>query len=380
MKKRLLSLVTTAVVAATMLFGGSAAAFAGETPAGSKAAGATVKVEASMQAGYGFIMCHRVLTVSPDISQKYGFDQDGVDAGTVDKVTALDVMLAMHEAYYGDKFTKDTAKDYFHVEKTGGFSGYSVKKAFGTDHPMGYYIDDGYAMSTDVAVADGSKFDWFEYQDTNGWSDQYAYFSKAGKSSRTYGGEEDKAIPVEIYGVVDWDANYNPIMGAIPNAKIYVADQKTGERKGSAIAKTDAKGQASVTFTKAGTYYLTAIRDQADGGYITMPWCKVTVAAKPATEKPKKVTGVSVKGKKKAITVSWKRDSKASGYEIFCATNAKFKKGKKIVTVKKNKTTKKTVKKLKAHKKYYVKVRAYKKVDSKKLYGAYSKVKKAKTK
>lgn len=378
MKKRLLSLVTTAVVAATMLFGGSAAAFAGETPAGSKAAGATVKVEASMQAKYDFIMCHQVLTVSPDISQEYGFDQDGVDAGTTDKVTALDVMLAMHKAHYGDQFTKDTAKDYFYAEKS-EYGGYYATKAFGTTCYMGFYIDDGYAMSTDVAVADGSKIDWYAFQEED-CSDKYAYFSKAGKSSRTYSGEENKAIPVEIYGTTGQYADNKPVMGAIPNAKIYVADQKTGDRKGDAIAKTDAKGQANVTFTKAGTYYLTAIRDQADGGYITMPWCKVTVAAKPATEKPKKVTGVSVKGKKKAITVSWKRDSKASGYEIFCATNAKFKKGKKIVTVKKNKTTKKTVKKLKAHKKYYVKVRAYKKVDGKNIYGAYSKVKKAKTK
>lgn len=108
---------------------------------------------------------------------------------------------------------------------------------------------------------------------------------------------------------------------------------------------------------------------------------KTTVPANVAkVVKPSKVTGLKVKAGKKKMTVRWKRNTKATGYQITYAQNKKFKKGKKNITISKNKTTKKTVKKLKAKKTYYVKVRAYKKSGSKKLYGAYSKVKKVKIK
>ncbi|MCU7380536.1 fibronectin type III domain-containing protein [Clostridiales Family XIII bacterium ASD5510] len=98
------------------------------------------------------------------------------------------------------------------------------------------------------------------------------------------------------------------------------------------------------------------------------------------TVNPKKAAGLKAKAGKKRMTVSWKKDTKASGYQITYAQNKKFKKGKKNVIISKNKTTKKTIKKLKAKKTYYVKVRAYKKAGSQKLYGAYSGAKKVKVK
>ena len=96
------------------------------------------------------------------------------------------------------------------------------------------------------------------------------------------------------------------------------------------------------------------------------------------TVKPKKTAGLKVKKGKKRMTVSWKRDTKATGYQITYAQNKNFKKGRKNITISKNKTVKKTIKKLKARKTYYVKVRAYKKVGKTKIYGAYSKVTKIK--
>ena len=87
-----------------------------------------------------------------------------------------------------------------------------------------------------------------------------------------------------------------------------------------------------------------------------------------------------VKGAKKAILVTWKKVSGVNGYEIQVATDKKFKKNKKTVTIKKQKTTKTTVKKLKAKKKYYVRVRTYKIVNGKKVYSSWSKVKSVKTK
>ena len=101
----------------------------------------------------------------------------------------------------------------------------------------------------------------------------------------------------------------------------------------------------------------------------------VTVISKPKSASIKKV-----KGAKKAVSVEWKKVSGVSGYEIQLATDKKFKKNKKTVTIKKQKTTKTTVKKLKAKKKYYVRVRTYKIVNGKKVYSSWSKVKSVKTK
>ena len=119
-----------------------------------------------------------------------------------------------------------------------------------------------------------------------------------------------------------------------------------------------------------------------------------TTAAKPATKpattakKPnttatkvklaKQTTKVKANGKK-TIKVSWKKDKKASGYEITYSTKKSFK-GKKTIVVKSNKTTSKVVKKLTSKKKYFVKVRSYKQVGKTKTYGAYSKVKTVKVK
>lgn len=99
------------------------------------------------------------------------------------------------------------------------------------------------------------------------------------------------------------------------------------------------------------------------------------------TAKPKKMTLKKVSpGKKGTLTATWKKDTKAKGYQLVVAQNSKFTKGKKSATISNNKATKKTMKKLKSKKTYYVKVRAYKMSGKTKVYGAYSKVKKVKVK
>ena len=82
----------------------------------------------------------------------------------------------------------------------------------------------------------------------------------------------------------------------------------------------------------------------------------------------------------KTITAKWKKDGKASGYLIECATDKKFKKNKVKAEVKKNKTVTATVKKLKGGKKYYVRVCAYAKSGNTKVCGDWSKAKAVKVK
>lgn len=95
---------------------------------------------------------------------------------------------------------------------------------------------------------------------------------------------------------------------------------------------------------------------------------------------PKKVTLRSVKAGKRIVKVTWKRNKKASGYQVLIARNKTFTKGKKQMTISRNRTTSTTFKKLKRKRVYYVKVRAFKKAGNSKLYGNYSKIKRVKVK
>ncbi len=99
-----------------------------------------------------------------------------------------------------------------------------------------------------------------------------------------------------------------------------------------------------------------------------------------AVSKPKGAKFKKVKGSKKAIVLTWAKVKGVKGYQIQVATDKKFKKNKKTVTIKKQKTTKTTVKKLKSKKKYFVRIRTYKTVNGKKIYSSWSKAKTVKTK
>lgn len=99
---------------------------------------------------------------------------------------------------------------------------------------------------------------------------------------------------------------------------------------------------------------------------ITAKWKKAAVA--PKVSKISKT--VNKKGRK--LAVKFRKSAGASGYEIFYATNHKFKSARKVRTSKTSVTLKKLKKGI-----YYVKVRAYKK-GRPTLYSAYSKVKKIK--
>ena len=87
--------------------------------------------------------------------------------------------------------------------------------------------------------------------------------------------------------------------------------------------------------------------------------------------KPKKVSGLKSKKSKKKVTLTWKKVSGASGYQIILAKDKKFKKSKKQINISKASTCKKQVK-LTAKTKY-VRVRAYVKKNGTTVYGAYSK-------
>ena len=150
------------------------------------------------------------------------------------------------------------------------------------------------------------------------------------------------------------------------NAKANGGGKLTYRSSNSKVAAVSSSGRVTLKAPGRATITISAA---ATGAYNA---AKKNIAI---TVKPKKVIGTKAKTGKRKMTVSWKRDKKATGYRITYARNKKFTKGKKNVTIGKNKTTKRTIKKLKK-KTYYVKVRAFKKVGKTKIYGSYSKARK----
>ena len=134
--------------------------------------------------------------------------------------------------------------------------------------------------------------------------------------------------------------------------------------------------------TASGGYEAVVNQMATEQAYYALAQLYKTVPTKAALSKAVKAGSGKIKlsWKKAAVNTDYvtKKSGKTaevSGYQIVCATDKKFSKNVKRVTVSGSKTLTKTVTNLKKGKTYYVKVRAYKTVNGKKLYGAYSAVK-----
>lgn len=162
--------------------------------------------------------------------------------------------------------------------------------------------------------------------------------------------------------------------GAAANAKSYIVERKIGTGAWTKLATVSSTSYTDAKASTAGVYAyrVTAVSStntkSAVSAYKTV---KVMSFSAKATIK-------SVKAGKKYVTVTIKKKvTNADGYQYQAGTNSKATKGVKKVTTTK---TKVKIKGLKAKKTYYVKVRAYKVINGKKVYGAWSKVKKANAK
>lgn len=155
-------------------------------------------------------------------------------------------------------------------------------------------------------------------------------------------------------------------LGARSNCKLKYKSSNTKAVSVNSKGKVTIKGcgKAVITLTASAKDFKTAVK-------------KVTI-----TVKPKKAAISSLKSlKKKTAVVVWKRDKKATGYQVQYSLSKKFAGSKsKVKTISKNKTTRLELKKLKRKKTYYVRIRSYKKAGSSKIYGSWSKAKPVKVK
>lgn len=152
---------------------------------------------------------------------------------------------------------------------------------------------------------------------------------------------------------------------------------RTGGGKTRSV-KISAKSAAKLNDKglKTGTRYTYKVRAYKVSQGITIygDYSKA-VSVKPALKK----TRVSLKSKKRKVTIRWKKVDGASGYQIY-RSQKKSRGYKRIKTITKGRTVKYTTKKMKKGKRYYYKVRAYRKVGGKKVYSAYSAAKRIRVK
>lgn len=215
-------------------------------------------------------------------------------------------------------------------------------------------------------------------------------------------GKESGASKVAIYGD-DVKGNAVAIGYAYSNARIKAytdnTTQKTtyklssksvGVSKGSTVKLSlranPSSVQRKVTWSSASKKIATV---SSSGKIKGKAYGKTTIKAKFAagsgtktlkctvTVGPSQVKSLKVKGAKKKITVTWKKSSAASGYEI-SYSKKKDSGYKTLTTVKSGSTTKYSGKLKKGT--YYVKMRPYITKDGKKLYGSYTSAKSVKVK
>lgn len=182
--------------------------------------------------------------------------------------------------------------------------------------------------------------------------------------------------------------NYTPPTTTTePTSETKPAASTTVTQPTTAVSTTLTPSSQPVTSTVTATATATSAEYQvpitAAQTTKTADTTKKATATKKANKTVKKPKNTKIKkltSKKANLTITWSKISGVKGYQIQVATDKKFKKNKKTVTIKKQKTTKKTMKKLKSGKKYYVRIRTYKISKNKKVYSSWTKAKKVKIK
>lgn len=196
------------------------------------------------------------------------------------------------------------------------------------------------------------------------------------------------------------DNNYLPVSKTVSITVKNTVTQKVGSITGVKSSYTFTYGQKPYTLKTKGTGTLSyTIKDRkvatiSSSGRISVKGpgktvLTITVAANgnytkvvkniTITVKPRTMAKLKLSTSSKKIKVSWKKDSKVNGYEIWYATNSKFSKKRKVITLKKSSYTSKTLKTTKRTT-YYVKVRSYKLVGKTKVYSSFSKTAKLRSK
>lgn len=282
--------IISVILAAAVLLGCISTAFA--------AGDGSISVGVSFYDG-GFVIPKETVEVKDGIAEEYGYtvaekDHNGKD---VDYITVFDAVVALHKAYYGDKFTAETCKDYLNNSgsmitkmfgKSATSSGFTVNDVMPNDgiYNETYHSYTGYAADT-ARIVNGDKVALFTYKDSY-WSDYYTQFD-ASEKTVTVGEKINFTVTgysIMWYGFADKatiERNTIPMSNLDLNMIQYV-DGKPVDKK---VGTLNWRGMASYTVNEPGVYYF-----YASGSYVdeeeeeTTPVigniCTVTVKDLPA--------------------------------------------------------------------------------------------------
>ncbi len=156
--------------------------------------------------------------------------------------------------------------------------------------------------------------------------------------------------------------------GAASYKILYTTDKKKWK------TVTTEKNSLSLKKLKSAQKYYFKIYAVGKGGQSAVSEI-ITACTKPEKAEIKKASSA----KKGTVKLEWKKLSRVSGYELSYTADS-FSEKKTVKSVAVGKADSKTVKNLKSGKRYKFRIRAYKKFGSKRVYGAYSKVKSVKIK
>lgn len=226
--------------------------------------------------------------------------------------------------------------------------------------------------NTDPAILDARANGSLAFDSDDGVGGYVAFVNLLAKLQKESAPKEDSQVKTSISGAKIKLSKYSYVY----NGKVRKPSVKTigGKylKKGSdytvkySVSSPKNVGRYTVTVTGIGKYKGTA---------------KSSFRILPKGTSLRKLSKA-----RKAVKVVWKKQSakmaksRISGYQIRLATNSKFTKNKKTVTVKGYKKTSRKITKLKGGKKYYVKIRTYKTVGGTKYYSPWSKAKTVRTK
>lgn len=291
------------VALAALLAAGLVPATALAAPAsGAADAAQSVQITVSYQVDDEFVLTPaEPIEVDSALAESYGY-ADAVDQAQ--SASALDALVAAHEALFADDFTPETCGDYLAVSGTG-----YVETAFGDDaSAFGFAIDDEYPCDTSgeysdwgyagytvaqAPIDDGSYVSFFSYEDPY-YADYLTSFSLAGEKVSAIDLAPGQEAQLSLSGFMYMMGSYNEAdreqRGAtadIEGAQIVTVDPATGASTPVSGAVTGANGEATVSFAEEGTYYLSATCDYDETfTAIVAPWLVVTVASSDDPENP----------------------------------------------------------------------------------------------
>lgn len=239
----------------------------------------TSAVSFTAQMAGGFLMAPQYnVEVTSNLAESYGFTDQ---VAYTDAVSPLDVLVKAHELIFGEAFTPETASELLKVSKSGtistifgektGACGFFVNNAFphdGTPAQGGGY--NGYVINN-MRLYDGDLVEFFVYQDSSYYTDEYAWFVQNGSFTTSLTAPAYEEITLTLKGTMAMMgytyADGFAMLAAgkpIADAQLALVDAETGAIREIKGAVTGEDGTVTFTAPKEGSYLLTAFMPAAE--------------------------------------------------------------------------------------------------------------------